>query len=44
MERRFEVCKEELLAGCEVPPEMFHGVLSRLQKFVESFLGEPVSQ
>jgi len=39
MERRFEVRKEELLAGCEVPPEMFHGMLSRLRKFVEPFLG-----
>ncbi len=39
MERRFEVRKEELLAGCEVPPAMFHGMLSRLRKFVEPFLG-----
>ena len=39
MERRFEVRKEELLAGCEVSPEMFHGMLSRLRKFVEPFLG-----
>ena len=39
MERRFEVRKEELLAGCEVPPEMFHGMLSRLRNFVEPFLG-----
>lgn len=38
MERRFEVRKDELLAGCEVPPEMFHGMLSRLRKFVEPFL------
>jgi len=30
MERRFEIRKEQLLAGCEVPPEMFHGMLSRL--------------
>ena len=39
MERRFEVRKEELLAACEVPPEMFHGMLSRLRKFVKPFLG-----
>ncbi len=39
MERRFEIRKEQLLAGCEVPPEMFHGMLSRLRKFVEPFLG-----
>ena len=39
MERRFEVRKEELLAGCEVPPELFDGMLWRLGKFVEPFLG-----
>jgi len=39
MERRFEVRKEELLSGCEVPQRMFYGMLSRLRKFVEPFLG-----
>ncbi len=39
MERRFEVRKEELLSGCEVPERMFYGMLSRLRKFVEPFLG-----
>ena len=38
MERRFEVRKEELLAGCEVPAGMFHAMLLRLRKFVEPFL------
>ena len=38
MERRFEVRKEALLADCEVPAEMFHGMLARLQKFAEPFL------
>ena len=39
MERRFEARKEELLSGCEVPERMFYGMLSRLRKFVEPFLG-----
>ncbi len=39
MERRFEVRKEELLSRCEVPERMFYGMLSRLRKFVEPFLG-----
>ena len=38
MERRFETRKEALLADCEVPAEMFHGMLARLQKFAEPFL------
>jgi SRSO17 transposase len=38
MERRFEVRKEELLSDCEVPPELFRGMLARLGKFVEPFL------
>jgi SRSO17 transposase len=38
MERRFEVRKEELLADCEVPAEMFRGMLLRLRAFVEPFL------
>ena len=39
MERRFEVRRDELLSGCAVPDGMFHGMLSRLRKFVEPFLG-----
>lgn len=39
MERRFEVRTEELLAGCEVAPETFEGMLSRLRTFVEPFVG-----
>lgn len=38
MERRFKERKEALLADCEVPDEMFHGMLPRLKKFVEPFL------
>jgi len=38
MERRFEVRKEELLSDCEVPAEMFRGMLARLGKFVAPFL------
>ena len=47
MERRFDVRKEELLAGCQVSPEAFAGVLRRLEKFAEPFvasLPSPESQ
>lgn len=37
MERRFELRKEALLAECEVAPQVFHGVVERLGKFVEPF-------
>jgi SRSO17 transposase len=37
MERRFEVRMNELLRECEVPPEVFEGVLERLRRFVEPF-------
>src|SRR3990170_1465302 len=37
MERRFELRKEALLAECEVAPQVFHGVMERLGKFVEPF-------
>src|SRR6266702_3062757 len=38
MERRFQVRKEELLAGCQVSPEAFTGIIGRLEKFAEPFL------
>ena len=38
MERRFELRKEELLAGCQVSPEAFTGIIGRLEKFAEPFL------
>ena len=44
MERRFEVRKQEMLAECEVSPQVFHGAVGRMQKFVEPFadlLGHP---
>jgi len=37
MERRFALRKEALLAECEVPPQVFHGAVDRLVKFVEPF-------
>jgi SRSO17 transposase len=37
MDRRFEVRKREMLAECEVPPQVFHGVEQRLGEFVEPF-------
>lgn len=44
MERRFELRKEELLAGCQVSPTAFRGILERLEQFAEPFcacLGRP---
>ena len=38
MERRFELRKEELLAGCQVSAEAFTGIIGRLEKFAEPFL------
>lgn len=38
MERRFEVRKEELLADCRVPPEVFSGMMQRLVRFAEPFV------
>jgi SRSO17 transposase len=38
MERRFELRKEELLAGCRVGPEVFLGIQERLEQFAEPFL------
>jgi len=37
MERRFALRKEAMLAECEVAPQVFHGVMDRLTKFVEPF-------
>jgi len=37
MDRRFEVRKQEMLAECEVSPEVFRGVPERMQKFVQPF-------
>ncbi len=39
MERRFEERRDQLLADCEVPEDMFQEVMPRLKKFVEPFLG-----
>jgi SRSO17 transposase len=44
MERRFEVRKQEILAECEVSPQVFQGVAGRMQAFVKPFadlLGHP---
>jgi SRSO17 transposase len=38
MERRFELRKEELLAGCQVSPEAFAGIMRRLETFAEPFV------
>jgi SRSO17 transposase len=37
MERRFALRKEAMLAECEVGPQVFHGAMDRLAKFVEPF-------
>jgi SRSO17 transposase len=37
MEKRYEVRRRELLAGCEVKGELFDGVRDRLREFVEPF-------
>ncbi len=37
MERRYEVRRRELLAGCEVKPELFDGIRDRLREFVGPF-------
>lgn len=42
MERRFEERKRELLADCEVAPEVFQGVLGRLREFAQPFLDQLV--
>src|SRR3954464_535198 len=37
MEPRFERRKEQLLAGCQVPPTLFRGVMGRLEEFAVPF-------
>ena len=37
MEPRFERRKAQLLAGCQVPPTLFCGVMSRLEDFAQPF-------
>ena len=38
MEPRFQRRKEQLLAGCQVPPTLFRGVMSRLESFAQPFV------
>ena len=38
MDRRFEVRRQEMLAECEVAPEVFEGVLMRMNLFVQPFV------
>ena len=37
MDRRFEVRKQEMLAECEVSPQVFRCVQERMAKFVQPF-------
>jgi len=37
MEPRFERRREQLLAGCQVPPTLFRGVIGRLEDFAQPF-------
>jgi SRSO17 transposase len=38
MDRRFEVRKAEMLSDCEVRPEVFRGIMARLDAFAEPFV------
>ncbi len=38
MEPRFQRRKEQLLAGCQVPPTLFRGVMARLESFARPFV------
>ena len=38
MDRRFEARKRELLEDCEVSPEVFNGMLNRLEEFAEPYV------
>jgi SRSO17 transposase len=38
MEPRYQHRKEQLLAGCQVPPTLFRGVISRLESFAQPFV------
>jgi SRSO17 transposase len=39
MEPRFQRHKEQMLAGCQVPPTLFRGVMGRLEEFAVPFAG-----
>jgi hypothetical protein len=38
MEPRFQLRKEQMLAGCRVPPTLFLGVTGRLESFAQPFV------
>jgi SRSO17 transposase len=38
MEPRFQLRKEQMLAGCQVPPTLFRGVTGRLESFAQPFV------
>lgn len=38
MDRRFEARKRELLEDCQVSPEVFNGMLNRLEEFAEPYV------
>jgi SRSO17 transposase len=38
MEPRFQRRKEQLLAGCQVPPTLFRGIVRRLESFAQPFV------
>lgn len=38
MERRFGVLREEVLAGCQVPRQVFSGIMGRLETFAEPYV------
>lgn len=38
MERRFELCREEVLADCRVPPAVLNGVMERLVTFARPYV------
>ena len=37
MERRYEIRLDPMLAQAEVTPELLHGLMDRLESFVEAF-------
>ncbi len=39
MDRRFSVRKDEMLAECEVSPQVFQGMVGRMVTFLEPFVG-----
>ena len=43
MEPRFDRRKEQLLAGCQVPPTLFRGVMNRLEDFAQPFVASLLS-